>query len=113
MVRTRAKNKMKTAQKTEKEINLSPSEVLLVRAYRRLKQVEKHLADKLGKTKLRILGLDSDNYIGLENGKKVVSVTTQAGRATFNLEAFRADYKAINLDEYMTQGEPFKVVRLH
>lgn len=104
---------MKTAQNTVREINLSPAQVLSVRIYRRLKQVEKHLADKLSKAKQRVLDIDEDCYIGLENGKKVVSVSLQSGRVTFDIEAFRADYAAIDLSDYMKQGEPFKVVRLH
>jgi predicted lipoprotein len=105
---------IKTKNSDMREIALSVSQVLIVRAYRRLKQVEKHLADKLARAKARLLELaGNDSAVLLEGEKKIASIGLQDGKTTLDVLALKQAFPQIDFSRFEKRGESFLVVRLH
>ncbi|HYG53556.1 MAG TPA: hypothetical protein VD905_21860 [Flavobacteriales bacterium] len=96
----------------KREITLSPAQVLMIRLYRRYKQIAKRIDERIEKAKSDILAIaPEEEWTGLDGEKKVVSVSFQS-RTGFDLENFTRDYPEL-AREYTSKGIPFPVVRLH
>lgn len=57
--------------------------------------------------------LDNNVEAFTVNGQKVLTYKRQKGRASFDKERLFAEHPDLNINDYMTQGAPFLVMRTH
>jgi len=97
---------------TKTEIQANQATILLIRLFRRIKQIQKKLVDRETSLKGQILALNDGEFIITENGKKILSVSEQV-RSALDIDKIKVDYPEFNPENYKKTGEPFKVIRLH
>ena len=96
-----------------RQVELTPTQTGVVNLYRRLKQAEKLISDRLDIMKAKLLALvPSQEFIGTSNGRKAISVKWQAGRATCDLDVLKERFPQAYA-ETVKQGASFRVIRLH
>lgn len=100
------------ATNTKNTVQLTQAQILVVRLYRRYKQIEKTFVEKLGALKTRVVSIHPGEWTGYDGEKKVVSVSFQT-RKSLDKDKLQSDHPEIDLSKYESESEPFVVVRLH
>lgn len=102
------------------DVQLSQAQILMVRLYARLKRVEKHIKDKIEKSKNGLLSLlpsfssplipDSKMNL-LSKDAKIASITVQ-DKEQFDVEGLKKKYPKLYA-RFAKRSEPYTVIRIH
>lgn len=105
---------VKTQEVTKPNVKLTRAQSARVALYRKRKQLEKRIKDRLDADKTLIASFSEGAFNGIDGGKKVVSVSWET-RGTLDREALFAAHPELEaiLERFTRDGETYPVVRLH